>query len=48
MFNTLFLGDETRKERNPYICIAEICIDSVWRVDKKIYPQVYLEQSNTK
>ena len=32
------------KEKNHYICIAAICIDSVLRVDKKRYPQVYLEQ----
>ena len=31
-----------------YICIAAICIDSVLRVDKKNYPQVYLEQCKYK
>ena len=36
MINTLFSGNETSKERNRYICIAAICIDSVLKVDKKI------------
>ena len=40
MINTLFSGNEIPKERNRYICIAAICIDSVLKVDKKIYPQV--------
>ena len=48
MINTLFLGNEISKERNNYICIASICIDSVLRVDKKNYPQVYLEQCKDK
>ena len=48
MNDTLFSGDEIPKERNHYICIAVICIDSVLRVDKKNYPQVYLEQCKYK
>ena len=44
IINTLFSGTEIPKERNHYICIAAICIDSVLKVDKKKYPQVYLEQ----
>ena len=48
MINTLFAGDEISKERIHYICIAAICIDSVLRVDKKNYPQVYLEQCKYK
>ena len=44
MINTLFSGNEIPKERNHYICTAEIFIDSALRVDKKNYPQVYLEQ----
>ena len=48
MINTLFSGYEIPKERNHYICIATICIDSVLRVDKKNYPQVYLEQCKYK
>ena len=48
MINTLFSGDEIPKEKNHYICIAAICIDSVLRVDKKNYPQVYLEQCKYK
>ena len=38
MINTLFSGNKIPKERNPYICIAAICIDSVLKVDKKNYP----------
>ena len=48
MINTLFSGDEIPKERNHYVCIAAICIDSVLRVDKKNYPQVYLDQCKYK
>ena len=48
MINTLFSGNEISKERNHYICIAVICIDSVLRVDKKNYPQFYLEQCKYK
>ena len=40
--NTLFI--EIPKERIHHICISAICIDSILRVDKKNYPQVYLEQ----
>ena len=48
MINTLFSENEFPKERNHYISIAAICIDSVLKVDKKNYPQVYLEQCKYK
>ena len=32
------------KENMHYTCIACINIDSVMRIDKKNYPQVYLEE----
>ena len=35
-------------ERNHYICIPAINIDSVIKVDKRIYLQAYLEQCNYK
>ena len=44
MINTLFSGNEIPKERNHYICIAAICIDAVLKIEKKNYPQLYLEQ----
>ena len=40
---TNFLGDEVPKENMHYTCIACITIDSVMRMEKKNYPQVYLE-----
>ena len=46
--STFFSKDELPKERNHYICIAAICIDSVSKVEKKNYPQVYLEQCKHK
>ena len=46
--NTLISGNEVPKERNHYICIAAICIDSVLEVNKKIYPRAYLEQCKYK
>ena len=48
MINTLFSGNEISKERNRCICFAAICIDSVLKVDRKNYPQVYLEQCKYK
>ena len=46
--NTLFSGDEIPKERIRHVCISAVCIDSVLRIDKKHYPQVYLEQCKYK
>ena len=48
VINTLFSGDEIPKERVHYVCIPVISIDSVLRVSKKSYPQVYLEQCKYK
>ena len=48
MISTFFSENEIPKERNHYICIAAICIDSVLRIEKKNYPQVYLEQCKYK
>ena len=48
MINTLFSGNEIPKESNHYICIETICIDTVLRVGKKNYPQVYLEHCKNK
>ena len=45
MINILFTRDEIPRERIHYVYIPAICIDSILRVDKKNYPQVYLEQS---
>ena len=46
--NTLFSVDEIPKEKIHYVCISAICIDSVLSVDKRNYPQVYLEQCKYK
>ena len=35
-------------EKNNYICIPAIDIDSVLKVDKRLYPQAYLEQCKYK
>ena len=35
-------------EKNHYICIAAIDIDSVLKIDKKAYPQAYLEECKYK
>ena len=48
IINTLFSCNEIPKERDHYIFIEAICIDSVSKVDKKNYPQVYLEQCKYK
>ena len=44
MIKTNFLGDEIPKENVHYTCVACITIDSVMRMEKKNYPQVYLEE----
>ena len=41
---TNFLGDKVPKENMHCICIVCITIDSVMKLDKKNYPQVYLEE----
>ena len=38
------LGDEIPKEIMNYTCIACITIDSIMKIEKKNYPQVYLEE----
>ena len=42
--NTTFWNDEIPKENAHYNCIAVISTDFVMKVDKKSYPQVYLEK----
>ena len=42
VIKTNLLGDKMHKENEHYICIASITIDSVMRMEKKNYPQVYL------
>ena len=41
-------NDIIPKEKNHYICIPAIDIDSVLKIDKKAYPQAYLEESKYK
>ena len=44
VIKTNFLGDEVPKENKHYTCIACITIDSVMRMEKKNYLQVYFEE----
>ena len=44
VIKTNFLGNAMPKENMYYTCIACITIDSVMKIDKKNYPQVYLEE----
>ena len=48
IIKTLYHGNEIPKERTEYLFIACISIDSVLKVDKKYFSQVYLEQSKYK
>ena len=48
VIKTNFLGDEIPKESTHYTCIACVSIDSVMRMEKKNYPQVYLEECKYK
>ena len=44
VIKTNVLGNDMPKENMHYTCIACIAIDSVMKIDKKNYLQVYLEQ----
>ena len=44
VIKTNFLVNPVPKENMHYTCIACITIDSVMKMDKKDYPQVYLEE----
>ena len=48
LIQTNFLADEIPKESMHYTCIACITIDFVMRMEKKNYPQVYLEECKYK
>ena len=43
-----FINNSIPIERNHYICIPAIHIDSVLKIDKRAYPQAYLEQCKYK
>ena len=43
-----FINNSIPIERNHYICIPAIDIDSVLKIDKRAYPQGYLEQCKYK
>ena len=43
-----FSNDVVPVEKQCYLCIAAMDIDSVLEVDKKVYPQAYLEQCKYK
>ena len=45
---TNLLGNNLPKENTYYACIACITIDSIMKIDKKNYPQVYLEECKYK
>ena len=45
---TNFLGNNVSKENAYYTCIACITVDSVMKMNKKSYPQVYLEECKYK
>ena len=48
MVKTLFDNDEIPEERIEYECIPCISVDSVLRMEKKWFPEVYLEQCKYK
>ena len=45
---TTFTNNAIPMEKNNYICIPAIYIDSVLKIDKRLYPQAYLEQRKYK
>ena len=44
VIKTNFLGNDVPKENMHYTCIARITIDSVMRMDRKNYPQVFFRR----
>ena len=48
VIKTNFLGNGIPKENMHYTCIACITIDSVMKMEKKYFPQVYLEECKYK
>ena len=46
--NTKFWDDKVPKESEHCTCIANINIDSVMKIEKKNFPQVYLEECKYK
>ena len=48
MVKTLFDNDKIPDEKIEYECIPCISVDSVLKIEKKFYPQVYLDSVNTK
>ena len=48
VIKTNFLGNKIPKEKKHYTCIACVTIDPVIRIEKKNYPQVFLEECKYK
>ena len=48
LIETNFLGDEIPKKNVYYTCRANITVDSVMKMKKMNYPQVYLEECKYK
>ena len=44
VIETNFLGNKIPKENKHYACITCVTIDSVMRIEKKNYAQVFLEE----
>ena len=44
VIKTMFNGNKIPEKKVEYTCLACISIDSVLKVDKNWYPQIYLEQ----
>ena len=48
VIKTNFLGNGMQKENMNYTCIASITIDSFMKMNKKYFPQIYLEECKYK
>ena len=48
MIKTNFLDNDVPKENMHYTCTACFTIDSVMKMDKKYFPQVYFEECKYK
>ena len=48
VIKTNLVGNDVPEENMHYTCIARITVDSVMRMEKKKFPQVYLEECKYK
>lgn len=44
LYNINIYGNEVREENQHYTCISDLFLDSIVNLDKRYYPQIFLEE----